>query len=199
MALWLCGLYLPSSQRGAGSRDHRRCGGQGSGTRDGGALVGGWWSLAVVFIVLALSWRVGMLRHHAGPFVRVHDLRQLAVERVLHPHGMAARRAPGEILSIASSDTDRVAGLAWLIGVDVGRMRGSRHLGGYAAVHFGPLGLAVLVATPVMLVTMQLPHRPVGGRSEAEQSQPPQGPAPRHGLRQRSQGPSRVWGRRSQR
>ncbi|WP_426005538.1 ABC transporter transmembrane domain-containing protein [Paenarthrobacter sp. NyZ202] len=137
---------------------------------DGGALL--WWlgALAVVFIVLALSWRIGTLATMRTYSYGAHDLRQLVVERVLHPRGMAARRAPGEIVAIASSDTDRVAGLAWLVGSGLASAAGVATSAVTLLLVSVPLGLAVLLATPVMLLIMHRLTKPLEDRSDAEQS-----------------------------
>ncbi len=137
---------------------------------DGGALL--WWlgALAVVFVVLALSWRIGTLATNRSFLYGSHDLRQLAVERTLHPRGMAARRAPGEIVAIASSDADRVAGLSWLIGGGLAAAAGVITSAVTLLLISVPLGIAVLVATPVMLVVMQRLTKPLEDRSDVEQS-----------------------------
>ncbi len=137
---------------------------------DAGALL--WWlgALAVVFVVLALSWRIGTLATNRSFLYGSHDLRQLAVERTLHPRGMAARRAPGEIVAIASSDADRVAGLSWLIGGGLSAAAGVITSAVTLLLISIPLGIAVLVATPVMLVVMQRLTKPLEDRSDVEQS-----------------------------
>ncbi|MCU1518731.1 MAG: transporter ATP-binding protein [Pseudarthrobacter sp.] len=137
---------------------------------DGGALLGWLAVLAAVFTVLAFSWRVGMRATMRAYSYGAHDLRQLAVDRVLHPHGMLHRRAPGEVLSIASSDTDRVAGLAWLISWMLAAAAGVVTAAVSLLFISVPLGLSVLIATPVMLVTMHFLSVPLERRSEAEQA-----------------------------
>ncbi|SEJ47228.1 putative ABC transport system ATP-binding protein [Arthrobacter sp. yr096] len=137
---------------------------------DAGALL--WWigALAVVFVVLALSWRIGTLATNRSFLYGSHDLRQLAVERTLHPRGMAARRAPGEIVAIASSDADRVAGLSWLIGGGLAAAAGVVTSAVTLLLISVPLGIAVLVATPIMLVVMHRLTKPLEDRSDVEQS-----------------------------
>jgi ABC-type multidrug transport system fused ATPase/permease subunit len=137
---------------------------------DAGALL--WWigALALVFVVLALSWRIGTLATNRSFLYGSHDLRQLAVERTLHPRGMAARRAPGEIVAIASSDADRVAGLSWLIGGGLAAAAGVVTSAVTLLLISVPLGIAVLVATPIMLVVMHRLTKPLEDRSDVEQS-----------------------------
>ncbi|MFI2565197.1 ABC transporter transmembrane domain-containing protein [Paenarthrobacter sp. NPDC018779] len=137
---------------------------------DGGALL--WWlgALAAVFIVLALSWRIGTLATMRSFSYGSHHLRQLVVERTLDPRGMAARRAPGEIVAIASSDADRVAGLAWLIGGGLAATAGVVTSAVTLLLISVPLGLAVLLATPLMLLVMHRLTKPLEDRSDVEQS-----------------------------
>lgn len=137
---------------------------------DPGALLGWLGALAVVFVVLALSWRLGTLATERSFLYSSHDLRQLAVERTLHPRGMEARRAPGEIVAIASSDADRVAGLSWLIAGALAAAAGVITSAVTLLLISVPLGLAVLVATPVMLLIMRRLTKPLEDRSDVEQS-----------------------------
>ncbi|YCK81710.1 ABC transporter ATP-binding protein/permease [Arthrobacter sp. D3-18] len=137
---------------------------------DAGALLGWLGALAVVFVVLALSWRFGTLATERSFNYGSHDLRQLVVERTLHPRGMAAQRAPGEIVAIASSDADRVAGLSWLISGGLAAAAGVITSAVTLLLISVPLGLAVLLATPVMLLVMHRLTKPLENRSDVEQS-----------------------------
>lgn len=137
---------------------------------DVAALLGWLGALAVVFVVLALSWRLGTLATERSFNYGSHDLRQLVVERNLHPRGMASRRAPGEIVAIASSDADRVAGLSWLISGGLAAVAGLVTSAVTLLLISVPLGLAVLLATPVMLLVMHHLTKPLENRSDAEQS-----------------------------
>ncbi|MGR0160695.1 ABC transporter ATP-binding protein [Paenarthrobacter nitroguajacolicus] len=137
---------------------------------DAGALLGWLGALAVVFVVLALSWRLGTLATERSFNYGSHDLRQLVVERTLHPRGMAAQRAPGEIVAIASSDADRVAGLSWLISGGLAAVAGVITSAVTLLLISVPLGIAVLLATPVMLLVMHRLTKPLETRSDVEQS-----------------------------
>ncbi|MFC8039673.1 ABC transporter ATP-binding protein [Paenarthrobacter sp. NPDC057355] len=137
---------------------------------DAGALLGWLGALAAVFVVLALSWRLGTLATERSFNYGSHDLRQLVVERTLHHRGMASRRAPGEIVAIASSDADRVAGLSWLIGGGFAAAAGLVTSAVTLLLISVPLGLAVLLATPVMLLVMHRLTKPLENRSDVEQS-----------------------------
>jgi ABC-type multidrug transport system fused ATPase/permease subunit len=135
-----------------------------------GALLSWLGVLAVVFVVLALSWRLGTLATERSFLHSSHDIRQLAVERTLHPRGMASRRAPGEIVAIASSDADRVAGLSWLVSGGLAAAAGVITSAVTLLLISVPLGLAVLIATPVMLLVMRRLTKPLEDRSDVEQS-----------------------------
>ncbi|MBG9354257.1 ABC transporter ATP-binding protein, partial [Corynebacterium belfantii] len=82
--------------------------------RDPGALALWLGVLGAVFLVLSFSYQgasLSMIRIYGRG---EHDLRQIAVARVLDTRGMRTRRT-GEVLSITTSDTYRVAGVAWNI------------------------------------------------------------------------------------
>ncbi|MFE4465047.1 ABC transporter transmembrane domain-containing protein [Oerskovia sp. NPDC056781] len=137
--------------------------------RDGAAL--GLWLgvLAAVFLVLTTAWRIGMRSTVRAFSFAAHDLRQLTVARVLDPRGMARRRAAGETLTIASSDTNRVAGISWLVTGQLGALAAIGTTAVSLLLVSVPLGVAVLVATPVMLLVMHRLSVPLEARSEAEQ------------------------------
>lgn len=82
--------------------------------QDGAALVLWLGVLAAVFVVLSLSYQWsarGMVRVYGHG---EHELRRLTAARVLH-HRQHTPRPTGEVLSIATSDTYRVAGVAWSV------------------------------------------------------------------------------------
>ncbi|KZM33781.1 putative ABC transporter ATP-binding protein [Oerskovia enterophila] len=137
--------------------------------RDGAAL-GLWLAvLAAVFVVLTMAWRIGMRSTVRAFSFAAHDLRQLTVARVLDPLGMARRRAAGETLTIASSDTNRVAGISWLVTGQLGALAAIGTTAVSLLLVSVPLGIAVLVATPVMLLVMHRLSVPLEARSETEQ------------------------------
>jgi ABC-type multidrug transport system fused ATPase/permease subunit len=84
-------------------------------TGDGSALLRWLLILGAVFVVLSVSYQAanqGMVRTYSHG---EHDLRQLTAARVLHPRGLASRRRTGDVLTVTTSDTYRVAGVAWSI------------------------------------------------------------------------------------
>ena len=136
---------------------------------DFGALVGWLSALAGLFVVLALSWRFG---RSAG--VRVaeaagFELRGSLIRRALDPRGMERTRRPGELVAIAGGDVDRVVGVVWVIGGAVAKGAAVATVAVSLLLISVPLGVAVLVATPILLVGMHLIAGPLERRTAAEQ------------------------------
>lgn len=138
---------------------------------DGGALLQWLGVLAGLFVVLSFAWRIGARRLVRVVTIGSHDLRMLATARVLDPHRPAPRRPSGEVLSITSSEADRVAEISWVFA------QTAAVTAGLATATFAllamsiPLGLAVLVSAPIVLLAMHRLARPLEERSETEQEQ----------------------------
>jgi ABC-type multidrug transport system fused ATPase/permease subunit len=116
--------------------------------------------LGAVFVVLSLSYQsanLGMVRVYGHG---EHELRQIALARVLHPRGMR-RRPTGELLSVASSDTYRVAGTAWSI-AEQGATAAALVAVVIALLMISvPLGCGVLVGAVLVLVCMAALAKPI--------------------------------------
>lgn len=126
--------------------------------------------LAGVFVVFSVSYQRSALA-----MVRVyghgeHDLRQLAAGRVLHPRGMPLRRGVGEVLSVATSDTYRVAGVAWSIAQQAATMGALLFASTALLLISVPLGVAVLVGAALVLWGMQALARPLERLGMIEQA-----------------------------
>ncbi|GAB3262145.1 ABC transporter transmembrane domain-containing protein [Kineosporia babensis] len=137
---------------------------------DRGALLLWLGVLAVVFLVFSLSYQRASLGMVGVYGYGEHDLRQLTIARILHPRRQAALQREGEVLSVATSDTYRVAGVAWSIAQQSATL---------AAVGFAtvvllrisvPLGLGVLAGAVLVLWTMQALARPLEKVGMAEQA-----------------------------
>lgn len=128
---------------------------------DRGALVMWLAILGALFMVLSVSYQRASLA-----MVRVyghgeHDLRQLAIGRVLHPRGGTDYRGAGEVLSITTSDTYRVAGVAWSIAQQGATIAAVLTTAGVLVFISAPLGLAVLAGAIAVVIGMQLLARPL--------------------------------------
>ncbi|MFE7338087.1 ABC transporter transmembrane domain-containing protein [Streptomyces griseus] len=139
------------------------------GRSDPGALLGLLGALAALFAVLILCWRTGS-RLTTGVYAYgEHELRLLATGRALHPRGMAARRPPGEVLTIATSDASNVSGVSWLIAEQGAALAGLLTAAVSLLLISWQLAAVVLAATAVQLVVLQLLSGPLDRRVYAEQ------------------------------
>lgn len=126
--------------------------------------------LAAVFLVLSLSYQRASLA-----MVRVyghgeHDLRQLTVARVLHPRRHPSARREGEVLSVATSDTFRVAGVAWSIAEQAATLAAILVAALVLLLISVPLGIGVVVGAGLVLWGMQALAGPIEIVGMAEQT-----------------------------
>ncbi|MEV7967017.1 ABC transporter ATP-binding protein [Sphaerisporangium sp. NPDC088356] len=143
---------------------------QAVGQGDAGALLLWLAVLAVVYVGLSFSFRFGARAGERAAEQAAHALRVELVRRVLDPGGGAENgRLPGTLATIATEDAKRVgvvnmalmSGISALVGLLVGAVVLLR-----TSV---PLGLMVLLGTPVLLWLGHLLSKPLERRSEAEQ------------------------------
>ncbi|MFG2225119.1 ABC transporter transmembrane domain-containing protein [Streptomyces sp. NPDC048644] len=128
--------------------------------------------LAALFLALTAAMRLGGRWNRQGSQGAAHDLRMVAVARILDPRGFAnGARSSGTLLSTATSDTLRIGlgNRAWVIGS-----------GAFAALAFGavallltsvPLGLLVLLGLVPLLAATRLLAKPLSAQGSAEQAQ----------------------------
>ncbi|MCH6166466.1 ABC transporter ATP-binding protein [Pseudonocardia alaniniphila] len=139
-------------------------------TGDPGALAFWLLVLGLDFAMLSFSYRWGARQAWLGDVRADQRLRLMVTARVLDPRGGAeVGRLPGALAAIATSDTKRVgmvnfalplgiASTAALVVATVSLLRISV-----------PLGLLVLLGTPLLLVLVRLLGRPLERRSGPEQ------------------------------
>nr|WP_221376674.1 ABC transporter ATP-binding protein [Actinoplanes polyasparticus] len=126
--------------------------------------------LGAVYIGLSYSFRYGARAGARASEQTAHDLRLQVTRRVLHNRGGAEEgRLPGALVSIATSDTARVGGVAVAIVYGTAAV---------VAVVFTavlllwisiPLGLLVLLGLPPLMWLSQFIGKPLEERSETEQ------------------------------
>ncbi|MEU9410737.1 ABC transporter ATP-binding protein [Streptomyces sp. NPDC048281] len=138
--------------------------------RDGGRLVLWLAVLAVLYVCLSWSFRLGARAAERGAEEAAHELRLAVVRRVLDARGGAeADRLSGELANVATEDAKRVGA------VNMALMSGISAVAGIAVSAVAllltsvPLGLIVLLGTPVLLWLGHLLGKPLERRSEAEQ------------------------------
>jgi ABC-type multidrug transport system fused ATPase/permease subunit len=142
----------------------------GIAVRSFGTLLG--WCAVVIAAVLvsSLATRFGTRCAGYGMQTVQHRLRMTVTARLLHPAGMVDRQLGGAHLSIATSDVFRVAGTMQL-GVQPVAELVAVIVGGAILVSVAwQLGVAVLLAAPLMLWIMAKAGHPMQRRSAAQQA-----------------------------
>ncbi|MFF0725254.1 ABC transporter ATP-binding protein [Streptomyces sp. NPDC004134] len=139
---------------------------------DAGALVRWLLVLVAVYVMLALSFRLGVKASERAAELAAHRVRLELVGRVLDPRGGAERgRLPGAVANIATDDAKRVGYIVMVVTVGVSGLAGAAVSAVALLLISVPLGLLVLAGTPVLLWLGHLLSKPLEHRSAAEQEQ----------------------------
>ncbi|WP_262061796.1 ABC transporter ATP-binding protein [Streptomyces sp. STR69] len=138
--------------------------------QDAGRLARWLGVLALMYVTLSWSFRLGAKAGERGAEEAAHTLRLAIVGRVLDARGGAEEgRLPGELANVATEDAKRVGA------VNMALMSGIWAVAGVAVSAVAlllisvTLGLIVLLGTPVLLWLGHLLSKPLERRSEAEQ------------------------------
>ena len=125
-------------------------------TGDRGSLIGWIAALAGLFTVLTTVYRLGARQLMRAIAEEAHQLRLEVCAKILHPRGIRTDLPAGELLTVSTSDCDNVSYLLDYVpriaGAIVATVVGAVAL---FAIDV-PLGLAVLLGTPLVLVGLQL-------------------------------------------
>ncbi|MEV7996765.1 ABC transporter ATP-binding protein [Streptomyces sp. NPDC086077] len=126
--------------------------------------------LAVVYVGLSYSFRFGARAGERASVTAAHRLRTRLVGRVLAPEGGAEEgRLPGELANTATEDAKRVGAVTMALIVGIGATTGLV-VGAVVLLRISlPLGLLVLLGTPLLLWLVHLLSKPLERRSETEQ------------------------------
>ncbi|MEO3764252.1 ABC transporter ATP-binding protein [Streptomyces sp. B8F3] len=139
---------------------------------DAGALVRWLLVLVAVYVMLAVSFRLGVKAAERAAELAAHQVRLELVGRVLDPRGGAERgRLPGAVANIATDDAKRVGYIVMVVTVGVSGLAGAAVSAAALLLISVPLGLLVLIGTPVLLWLGHLLSKPLEHRSAAEQEQ----------------------------
>ncbi|MEV7095120.1 ABC transporter ATP-binding protein [Amycolatopsis sp. NPDC051045] len=126
--------------------------------------------LGVLFAALSTSYRLGARFGERAAERAAHDLRLDVGRRVLHPGGVAdSGTLAGELVSIGTSDAKRVGTVNGVLPFGVAGLAGLLVSAVVLLTMSLPLGLLVLLGTPPMLYLAHLIGKPLERRSEAEQ------------------------------
>jgi putative ABC transport system ATP-binding protein len=123
---------------------------------DLGALV--WWVgvLAALFVLLTTAYRHGARRLMQAIATEGHLLRLDVVAKVLHPRGIRTELRAGDLLTVSTSDADNASYVLDYVPRIVGSLVAATVAAVALMVISVPLGLVVLIATPVVLAGLQL-------------------------------------------
>ncbi|GIH28993.1 multidrug ABC transporter ATP-binding protein [Acrocarpospora phusangensis] len=126
--------------------------------------------LAAVYVALSMSFRYGARAGERAAEQAGHELRLQIVRRVLDPRGGAEHgRLPGALATIATEDAKRVGAVNMAAMMGIGALAGVL-VGAVVLLRISlPLGLLVLLGTPLLLFAGHLLSKPLERRSEAEQ------------------------------
>lgn len=126
--------------------------------------------LAVMYVTLSWSFRLGAKAGERSAEEAAHTLRLAIVGRVLDARGGAeAGRLPGELANVATEDAKRVGAVNMALMAGVWAIAGVTVSAVALLLTSVTLGLIVLLGTPVLLWLGHLLSKPLERRSEAEQ------------------------------
>jgi len=125
-------------------------------TGDVGELVRWLAVLAVLFVVLSLMWRFGARLLTYAEAGEGCTLRVEVAGKILQPRGIRTELRSGELLTISSSDADNASYLLDYIPRIVASLTATAVCAVTLLLINVPLGLAVVLGTPLVLVVLQL-------------------------------------------
>ncbi|KZF11010.1 ABC transporter, partial [Rhodococcus sp. EPR-157] len=126
--------------------------------------------LAAVFVVITVGWRHGARLIEASVLQEAHLLRVETVAKVLHPGGIRTDLRSGEVLTVSTSDADQTAVSLEIVPWVVGSLVATTTAAVSLLVIDVPLGLAVLVGTPIILVVLHTTGPLIARKVEAAQA-----------------------------
>jgi len=138
-------------------------------THDTGALVRWIAALAVLFVGLSAAGCVGTFVYERVIVRSGHEARMALVRRVLDPRGGAeATHLPGDLVSLASVDTNRIGEGMGAVLLAAGAVVGTVGTAALLLATSLQLGLVVLVGLPLVLVAVHRLSLPLEERSGAQ-------------------------------
>ncbi|MFI5491701.1 ABC transporter ATP-binding protein [Actinoplanes sp. NPDC051859] len=123
---------------------------------DATALVLWTGALGLLFAVLTSAWRFGARRLMGAIAAEAHRLRVEVAARILHPRGVQTDMRAGDLLTVSTSDADNTAYLLDYVPRIVGALVATGVSATTLLLISVPLGIAVLVATPLVLLVLHV-------------------------------------------
>lgn len=129
-------------------------------------------ALAAVFVVGMIANWFGRALMNRAILVIGHDLRMEVTDRIQDPRGMGGprRRTAGELLSIASSDTQRIADAVFMTVFPVAELASILYVGIVMLTISVPLGVAVFIGGPLLVWIALWAAKPLRKRSARRQA-----------------------------
>lgn len=127
-------------------------------------------ALAALFVALTVGYRLGARQLMRAIATEGHQLRVDLADRILHPQRLRTSQRTGELLSIASTDADNTSYLLDYIPRIAGAVTAIAVCAAVLITIDIPLGLAVLLGTPLILLVLHF-GGPVITRRIADQQE----------------------------
>lgn len=133
-------------------------------------IIGAVATLALVFLIITVSYQAGMRRLNVALQNEAHHLRMEVSDKALSPQGMRTNLSRGELLTVSSTDAEQAA---WFLDLF------PRAIAALAAITATAialilvdltLGVVILVATPVFFVLARLAAPFITARTVRQQS-----------------------------
>lgn len=140
-------------------------------TGDAGAMIASLLGLVGLFVVLSYAFRFGARIIVVGIEREAHAMRVEVAAKVLHPRGVRTELVSGELLTVATSDAEKTS---WILDV-LARTAAALTAVVVCAVALliidVPLGLAVLIGTPVIMFVLHKAAPLLTRRATAQQAE----------------------------
>ncbi|MDJ0395331.1 ABC transporter ATP-binding protein [Rhodococcus sp. G-MC3] len=124
-------------------------------TGDGGAMILSLLGLVGLFVVLSYAYRFGARIIVVAIEREAHMMRVEVAARVLHPRGVRTDLVSGELLTVSTSDAEKTSWILDVIARTVAAVTATVVSAVALLIIDIPLGLAVLVGTPVIMYLLQ--------------------------------------------
>lgn len=124
-------------------------------TGDGRAMIFSLVGLAALFVVLSYAYRFGARIIVVAIEREAHMMRVEVAARVLHPRGVRTDLVSGELLTVSTSDAEKTSWILDVIARTVAAVTATVVCAVALLIIDIPLGIAVLVGTPVIMFLLQ--------------------------------------------
>lgn len=126
-------------------------------------------ALAALFIVLSYAWRFGARLLNVAYQRESHALRVEVARRILDPRGLDSPPKSGEFITISTSDADNEAEILDAIPRAIAAIVAVTLIAAALLTIHLPLGVAVLIGTPLILLGLQAATPGLVRRTHAQQ------------------------------